>query len=173
MFKEPDGKMSTSTLFDLAAKGTAAFSQACFSKVHNRPDAVYVGVGSVIGALTALALVIGENSGDDTDPNFDPGKRVNADTILFGALLTIESTTICGSHRIDANTSAAGHEVEFSPAVVMAALHSFEKFTGRKPDAKLCPQMVQAARLGADAGAVLLSELLKKRPMAPTTDTPQ
>lgn len=165
--------MTAAQLFDMVAKGTAMLSQQCYSKTRNGPDAVYVGIGAVIGALTSLALVIGENPGDQTDSDFDPGKRVNADTILFGALLAIESTTVCGSRKLDSNTSATEHEVEFSPVIIMAALDSFEKFTGRRPDAKLCPQMVQAARMGADAGAVLLSELLKKRPMAPSTDTPQ
>lgn len=169
MSKEP----STSELFELAAKGTAGLSQSLYSKTHHRPDAVFVAVGCVIGALTSLALVIGENPGDDTDSEFDAGKRVNDVTMLFGALLAVEATTCCGSKKLDSNTSAAGHEIEFSPAVVMAALDSYEKLTGRKPDAKLCTSLVQSARMGAESGAVLLSKFLKSRPVAPGSNTQQ
>lgn len=165
--------MTTAQLFDLATQGSSGFSQSVYSKAREMPDAVYIAVGSVIGALTALAVVIGECPNEDPhDPAFNPSARINADTMLFGALLAVETTTCADSRKIDSHTSASGQEIEFSAATILSALQSFEKLTGRKPDAKLSRGMVGAARMGAEAATLMLANVLKRKPnAAPGSDS--
>jgi hypothetical protein len=122
-------------------------------------------MGGVIGSLAVMTLTGAQAPNEGADEDFDPGKRITADTLLFFAILaaTAARDTRCidGQKGMD-GTSGVGVQCEFGPSIVFDALEIFERATGRKIDNYLPKGMVEAARDKAAHAKAELDALFSK-----------
>ncbi len=156
-------------MFSHASQAGTTSCGETFARATNRFDATLLGIGHVSGALSALAIVVGHNPGDDKIENtddFNPAARLNNDRVLFAALLAVTAFDCCPdqAQNISPGLSAATLTCNFSAESILHALTMFETLTGRKVDDQINPAMVASARdsMKDDSGVVMLSELLKR-----------
>ena len=102
-------------------------------------EAIVGGVATIAGGLHTLAAFLNKSE--------DIQGPVTSDETLFTALLVW--------HCSPANDGEKSTLV-FDPSLILDAMESFERFTGRKPDGFMIPAMAQAARdCAAEGNAVL------------------
>lgn len=159
--------MSESTkAFEQAGQRAADTVMAVMQEGNGRYEATYRATGAVVGALSVLAIVVGQQP-DDSERNasdWNPSSRITNDTILFSALLAAYSVEVLSAEMRGPGISAAVQSCTFSADAVMSALDSFEKLTGRRVDDVINPGMVKAAKTvtNSNDGAVLLSDVVRQ-----------
>jgi hypothetical protein len=136
--------------------------QACG---QDRRAGVYTCMGVVTGALHIFAMAVSQMPGEIEAgiENFNATKRINADTLLFAAILA--ATASREMHGIDVSDTTFAIEgiIEFGPAVIFDAMQTFERATGRQIDGFLPPDMVSAARDPAARAAQELDKIVALR----------
>lgn len=166
--------MKSKDVFQKAGQMTASIAGSAVNQAEHHAEALYLGIGAMSGPLGVLACVACSADGEETP-------RMSGDHFLFAALLA------CAALHIDEQKDmrdlpgigekkvaiALDMSCDFGPDTVLDAMAQFEKLTGRKPDSFLNQKMVQATREAADTGKVMLADLLKRGPQAPSTTTKQ
>jgi hypothetical protein len=155
--------------FEQAARATSKITETVTEHGGDgtRPSAVYLAIGCVSGALNILAMCVGAGKdeprdGRDTPLDCDVCDRINADTLLFSAILTALSVRQTQGFNKDGVSGAAG-VIEFGPSIILEALQMYERATGVKIDDKLTPGLVNVAREMEASGAKPLDNLMAER----------
>ena len=129
----------------LPLSATRRYSRVTGRCMGNDRLIIIGGVAAVAGCLHTLGAFLNKN--DLTGP-------VSSDEVLFTALLVWHC-----SPSNDGEKSL----LAFDPSIILDAMESFEKFTGRKPDGFMIPAMAQAARDCAAEGTAALDRFRASR----------
>lgn len=155
--------------FEQAARTTSKITEMVTEHGSDgtRPGAIYLAIGCVSGALNILAMCLGrgKNEPNDETPtpeDCDVSDRINADTLLFSAILTALSVRDTQGFN-NGDESGCSGTVCFGPSIILEAMQMYERATGTKIDDKLPAGMVKVARESEGNAAVIVSDFLKSR----------
>lgn len=138
-----------SKLLDKITEAGAKLSSLAVSQGEHGPQRVTLALAALSGPLANLVVLTGRR---DT-------KEFNSDHMLFAALLA--------AHAVEP-TKDGSAILQFSPTIVLEALTSFEKLTGKKADGFLQEDMVGSARETEKEGCEPLAAFMSSlKPSSP------